>query len=403
MTGTATPQELFTAARDHLALGRSLLPVGQNKRPHGQALISTGHTAPADGGVKGAWQALQTTPATEDQIWTWLAPGWRGLGLITGAISGVIVIDVDKGEGVERFQDWGLTSRAHVRTRSGGLHWYLKHPGWSVKTVQSQSNKRLESIRGIDLRGDGGYVVLPPTRFEQAQYTALRHHGDLDPVTLLPADVQVLLGLDAPPAPAPAVPAAPRVGHVRTWSRADGTSLDQELLFRALDMAITGGKRNESGFWLACQLRDNGFSEADAQDVMERYAYQVPDYNSKGDREAYTLQEARHSLGQAYRREARSAWIPPRPPVIVTTPLQRLQDMWNALSAEDRIQAARCVAGAKGAVRDEGILLLAYLGMPGVQDLVQEVEDARRLGTAVPGLNGLVKLLDRWMPGHVNT
>lgn len=354
MNGRAATAELLRAAEEHLALRRSLLPVNSDKRPHGQALISTGHkTSGTDGREKGAWQALQQTPATREEVLTWLRPGWRGLGLVTGSVSGIVVID------------------------------------------QSQTNKRLEWIRGIDVRGDGGYVVLPPTRFGRVGYEPLRDHRDLDDPSLLPFEVQVLLGLHAAPsAPGPraAVSPAPASGP---WVARDGRTLDQELLYRALELAHTGGRRNESGFWLACQLRDNGFREGDAEEVLRRYVSQVPDTNSKGDREAYTLQEARHSLGQAYRREAREAWRPPREKPTPQTPLQRLQEAWPHLTPEQREEAARCVAGARGLVREEGLLVLARLGMPDVQQIAAQVDLDRQQGQAVPGLNAMLKLLDQ--------
>ncbi|ABW35131.1 Bifunctional DNA primase/polymerase (plasmid) [Deinococcus geothermalis DSM 11300] len=396
MNGRASTAELLRAAEEHLALRRSLLPVSSDKRPHGQALISTGHkTSGTDGREKGAWQALQQTPATREEVLTWLRPGWRGLGLVTGSVSGIVVIDVDQSEGVARFTEWGLLGRAHVRTRSGGLHWYLRHPGWPVRTVQSQTNKRLEWIRGIDVRGDGGYVVIPPTRFGRVGYEPLRDHRDLDDPSLLPFEVQVLLGLHAAPsAPGPraAVSPAPASGP---WVARDGRTLDQELLYRALELAHTGGRRNESGFWLACQLRDNGFREGDAEEVLRRYVSQVPATNSKGEREDYTFEEARHSLGQAYRREAREAWRPPREKPTPQTPLERLQHAWPHLTPEQRAEAARCVAGARGQLRDQGLQVLARLGMPDVQQIAAQVDLDRQQGQAVPGLNAMLKLLDQ--------
>ncbi|MGI8747029.1 MAG: bifunctional DNA primase/polymerase [Deinococcus sp.] len=302
----ASPDELLRAAGVHLRLGRSLLPVGSDKRPHGRALISTGHLVSGEGGrPRAAWQALQTTPPTPGQLRRWLEPGRRGLGLVTGRVSGVVVIDVDWGEGLERFSRWGLTHRAHVRTRSGGLHWYLRHPGWPVKTVQSQTNARLASVRGIDLRGDGGYVVIPPTRFWGAGYQALRDHRDLDDAALLPEGVRVLLGLHAPPGE----PGTPCRGRpARPLGHQGGEPLEGVLLRRSLELARRSGRRNESGFWLACQLRDNGFSAEDATEVMRRYSDGVPDTDGKGERGAYTLGEALRSLEQAYRRRAREAW-----------------------------------------------------------------------------------------------
>lgn len=43
--------------------------------------------------------------------------------------------------------------------------------------------------------------------------------------------------------------------------------MTDDLLNKALGKA-TQGNRNETGFWLACQLRDNGYSEGEAEGIM---------------------------------------------------------------------------------------------------------------------------------------
>ncbi|MFC6662608.1 bifunctional DNA primase/polymerase [Deinococcus multiflagellatus] len=309
--------------------------------------------------------------------------------MVTGQVSGMVVIDVDKGEGVDRFGQWGLHERAHVRTPSGGLHWYLKHPGWPVKTVQSQTNHRLESIRGIDVRGDGGYVVIPPTCFGKAGYQALRDHHDLDDAAWLPQDVQDLLGLRCPPMPQPTAPLSPQRSNSHPqWKAKDGTTLERELLFLALELAHSEGRRNETGFWLACQLRDNRFSQIDAELVMRDYAQQVPGTNSKGEAEAYTFEEAQHSLEQAYSRAARAPWRAP-----AATLLGRLEEAWPSLGPLARLEAARCVVGARGPVRAEGVSLLRKLGFDGLEDVMMQLEAEVRSGVAVPGSTALHKLL----------
>ncbi|WP_230690037.1 bifunctional DNA primase/polymerase [Catellatospora paridis] len=88
----------------------------------------------------------------------------RGLLAIrTGAPSGLVVIDIDPdaggmaslralvAQGVSRPTRW-------VRTGSGGLHLYYRHPG---RPVPCDQGKRLGP--GIDVRADGGYVVAPPS------------------------------------------------------------------------------------------------------------------------------------------------------------------------------------------------------------------------------------------------
>ena len=89
---------------------------------------------------------------------------WRNKGLldqiaiVCGAISGIIVLDIDD---PEKFEAW-RTKHGHampqapmVRT-SKGYHVYYKHPGGKIKN----STKK---IPGADIKADGGYVVAPPS------------------------------------------------------------------------------------------------------------------------------------------------------------------------------------------------------------------------------------------------
>jgi hypothetical protein len=81
----------------------------------------------------------------------------RGLLAIrTGAVSGLVVVDVDPDHGGRLDPDL-MPPTASVRTGSGGWHAYYWHPG--VPVLNSQG--RLAA--GVDVRGDGGYVVAPPS------------------------------------------------------------------------------------------------------------------------------------------------------------------------------------------------------------------------------------------------
>jgi hypothetical protein len=51
-----------------------------------------------------------------------------------------------------------------VRTQSGGIHIYLKHPGAHVRILSCVGGDSAPwSSRGVDVRGDGGIVLLPPS------------------------------------------------------------------------------------------------------------------------------------------------------------------------------------------------------------------------------------------------
>ena len=117
-------------------------------REHGYSLIPLHYR---DKKPAVAWEAYQTAPASTDQLRQWFANGTRNLGVVTGAVSGVVVLDVDKPEEIDRLD---LPRTPTVKT-SKGYHFYFKHPGGHVGNCE---------VPGIgDLRADGGQVVVPPS------------------------------------------------------------------------------------------------------------------------------------------------------------------------------------------------------------------------------------------------
>ncbi len=83
------------------------------------------------------------------------------LAVRTGAASGLVVVDVDPAHGGSESLDrlmagWLVPPTTHVFTGSGGLHLYYHHPGQRVPS------RPLPGYPGIDVKADGGYVVLPP-------------------------------------------------------------------------------------------------------------------------------------------------------------------------------------------------------------------------------------------------
>jgi bifunctional DNA primase/polymerase-like protein/primase-like protein len=77
--------------------------------------------------------------------------------VVTGVASGVIVLDVDGEPGTRTLGTLpSLPASWHSRTGRGEHYWF-RHPGGVVPNAV-----RLRP--GLDLRGDGGYVVVPPSR-----------------------------------------------------------------------------------------------------------------------------------------------------------------------------------------------------------------------------------------------
>ena len=84
------------------------------------------------------WKVFQHQLPTVDQLRQWnrkFSPArW---GLVTGRLAGVVVVDFDGDQGRNLMQKWGINP--HVRTGSGGFHWYGLHPGWRVPTLNAKS------------------------------------------------------------------------------------------------------------------------------------------------------------------------------------------------------------------------------------------------------------------------
>ena len=109
------------------------------------------------------WKELQTRLPTNEQLMAWFSrPDVTGIGLATGKLSGVIVLDAEK-DGLEDLKAMNLPETVLVQSGGGGWHAYFKHPNVHVKT-----DARLEG-KLLDVRGDGGFIVLPPSLHTSGQ------------------------------------------------------------------------------------------------------------------------------------------------------------------------------------------------------------------------------------------
>lgn len=101
----------------------------------------------------GNWTKYQTQRVTEEEIraW-WTADPDANIGTVTGAISGIVVIDVESDGDAS-----GYPPTVTSKTGGGGWHFYYKHPGIHL----GNSARKLAPL--TDVRGDGGYIILPPS------------------------------------------------------------------------------------------------------------------------------------------------------------------------------------------------------------------------------------------------
>ena len=106
------------------------------------------------------WKKYQDVKPTEEDLNRWFnnANPPNSLGTVTGTISKIVVVDIDVGHNKEEVKKLRLPPTRTASTISGGYHLYYKHPqnGIKIKTI---ANFR----KGVDIRGDGGFIVLPPS------------------------------------------------------------------------------------------------------------------------------------------------------------------------------------------------------------------------------------------------
>ena len=101
---------------------------------------------------------LHDATTDEEQIRRW----WdedpaRNVGIATGAASGIVVADLDDaGASAWWREQWPGTLICYQRT-GRGEQVVLRHPGGKVPNSASRLHP------GVDVRGDGGYVVVPPS------------------------------------------------------------------------------------------------------------------------------------------------------------------------------------------------------------------------------------------------
>ncbi len=109
------------------------------------------------------WQEFQDRRAEEEEIRAWFRRWPRAnVGVVTGPVSGLVVLDVDpRHGGEESLRHWSehhgpLPETPEATTGGGGRHLYFA-------TRDPELGNRVAVVPGIDLRGRGGMIVAPPS------------------------------------------------------------------------------------------------------------------------------------------------------------------------------------------------------------------------------------------------
>ena len=110
----------------------------------------------------------------------WTRTPNANIGIATGGLSGIVVIDIDGECGKESFEaftaDNDLPETLTSATGGGGFHLIFDAGEEAIKNSQGTIGK------GIDTRGDGGYIVAPPSIHASGE--AYRWTNDVAPAPL---------------------------------------------------------------------------------------------------------------------------------------------------------------------------------------------------------------------------
>ena len=172
--------------KEYLQLGFSIIPLGEiSKDKDGNKIIA--YPVP--------WKKYQTVKATEAEALAWTAPN---LGICTGRISNLVVLDLDSYKpnyDAELVKSFNLPVTPCQQTASGGRQYFFAYPkGKEIKNAVCIGTKD----SGIDIRGDGGMVIAPPTVTSYGEYSWIVSPFDT-PLAELPPKLLEMLVADSKP------------------------------------------------------------------------------------------------------------------------------------------------------------------------------------------------------------
>lgn len=160
----------------YLNLGFSVIPLGK---------ISLKNDGSKDITYPISWAKYQTQRASVQEVSSWK---WTNLGVVTGKISNLIILDTDlykQGYDEQLFKSLNIPLTPVQQTARGGRQYFFKHPGFEIRNSVSIGH----SGSGIDIRADGGMSIIPPTKTTYGEYKWLVSPDDADfaelPKTLL--------------------------------------------------------------------------------------------------------------------------------------------------------------------------------------------------------------------------
>ena len=228
--------------------------------------------------------------ASPEQVEQWWGDApVANIGLPTGVVNGLVVVDVDVKDGKDGEaslkvlqQDHGAFLTRTIQTPTGGYHFYFS-------CDDPEIGNRTAMREGIDIRGNGGYVVAPGSVIDGSAYRVVVDEA----VAPLPLSlVEEIQGGVA----GPFIQQSPPIDLVASLN------------------GVEVGQRNDLLFKMAARYRGKGLDYPEAESLILQAAANCTPPMDRG--------EALQCLRSAYDRyQAGDLWQSPQPLVEVVQPL----------------------------------------------------------------------------------
>jgi len=192
-----------------------------------------------------------TTDAEIIRGWWTKCPD-ANIGMATGPRSGISVVDLDGPEGLRSGNLFGLSSSVSSFTGNGKQLFYKDETGTLKNSV-----KKLAP--GVDVRGNGGYVVVPPSLHPNGKRYVWQGQS-LSRVALPPVPVQFAR--------------SPISTGTNTTTDSIGQRKPEGWIAQALE-AMKNGNRDNTLFSICSRMRNDGYSKEDCAGLLGPHAAKV--------------------------------------------------------------------------------------------------------------------------------
>ncbi|MGO0122199.1 bifunctional DNA primase/polymerase [Desulfothermobacter acidiphilus] len=233
----------------YLGLGWSVIPLHTPDPATGACSCRLGRECGKNAGKHtrlSSWKEFQERLPTGEEVREW----WErwpdaNVGLVTGRLSGVVVLDLDGPAAVEAVREKGGFPETAVVKTSRGWHYYFRYPD-GVERVPSRAGV----LPGVDVRADGGVAVLPPSlHVSGVRYSWAKGRSPWDvPLAELPGWLLELL--------------------LREAEAGKGEEKEHKLDVSRVLAGVPEGQRDTTIFRYACRLRARGLDWKEAKALV---------------------------------------------------------------------------------------------------------------------------------------